>query len=227
MKVRRCSGLKDEAGKFSIWIVHFSTLELAKFATLHPENKTYNPIEIFRVAIKVTNGKSSSIGLYEPVSPEEFSDKIIKSINFVPNITKSDDGDVFVTYTPSEDVMVIDEKLSTSPLTYYFNYMTADYHKTGSFYKLFDDVIRYGTFAFVDGTPLISGQMSSDNLYKKKIEVIKARRDMIRSNKAEIAINIKNHPVQPKGKKTKHSIISKKSIIKEDMFEKKDISTEE
>jgi hypothetical protein len=223
MKVKRHAGFEDENGKFSIWTVYFSQQELTKIALSNPEHLTYNPVELFRVTIKVANNKPTEISLYEPVSPDTESDAIIKTIRFIPVITKSDDGDITVEFNPSESVVKMNTDLSPTPLVYYFSYLNAEWHKTGSFYNLFNDIIKYGTFALVDGTALISDQLDFTDLYNKKVAIIRAKRDHIRSEKAKAVVakkeskESKQH-LEPKviidpDKKIKKKIIKKKTKI--------------
>jgi hypothetical protein len=151
--------------------------EIKNVALKHPENKTYLQNEQFNVYTRVEHGEEVKIQLLN-----QESNAVIKEVKFKCDIKISDVGISTVTFTPNEDIIVINSDISSNPFVYTFSEDFLGY-KTGSFYRLFADVHKYGYFATADGTDIVKEIKILEDLKKQKLEDRKTLRDKIKSER--------------------------------------------
>jgi hypothetical protein len=182
MKFIRTRGFTADEGKFSIWEVILSPNEIKNYALKHPQNLTYNMAEKFKVYMKVDDGASIKIRLVDQIDDE----KVIKECSFTATVDDTNDEDIpkviFNSQTNTADIVLMNSDISEKPFTYIF---ATDFlgYKTGSFYRLFSDVFKYGYFATVDGKAIVEEATKSDLLHKERLENLRLQREKIKEDR--------------------------------------------
>lgn len=156
MKFVRTRAFNREEGKFSIWTIIMSQADLKRIAKLHPKKLTMDPIMHFRV---ITNaGTDNTVSIAQIKNLTDLN-SIIKKISFSVKYVEDDDYNMNVFFDADTPVTTIDRRneLITN-IKYFFRYDFLGY-KSGSFYRLFNDIFFGGNFCTIDG----SSYLESDN----------------------------------------------------------------
>ena len=182
MKIIRSRAYTMETGKYSIWWVCLSAREIERVAKKHPEHKTYAPVTGFRV---LTNGQNNGVATIHLLRDYKDYDSIVRTLVLKANYQEEADdaGTTEVTFTsetPFSTNVPDAKKEKTFKLQFKYDFLG---YVSGSFYLMFDAVIRGAEFASVDGSKILGGseeakgytQEMVDELMelKKQIKVVK------------------------------------------------------